>query len=112
MICSRPCNSPVADPVGRNPVNQVTATCVLYAVFPGRESSLPLKIKFSAHVINMVQLLRIFLSENDVGASRWKDYIASDRFGTYFSLLVSISLVYDVSTKMHKHLGQTSSLWA
>ena len=73
VISSRLCSGPMGDPAGRNAVNQVTATCTSHTAFPDRESSLPLKIKFSAHVISMLHLLRIFLSENNVGANRRKD---------------------------------------
>lgn len=58
---------------GRNPLNQVMETCAVHTLLPGREISLPLKIKFSAHVISMPHLLRIFLSENNVRANRRTD---------------------------------------
>lgn len=65
--------SPVTDPGRQEPVNQIMATCALHTVFPGKEISLPLKIKLSAHVISILHVLGILISENNVGANRWKD---------------------------------------
>lgn len=81
----------------------------LQTVFTGKEIFLPLRTKFSARAISMLHLVRIFLSENNAGASRWKDKMASDGFDSYSASLVSISLVCGVLAKVHKHLGQTSS---
>lgn len=89
MICSRPCKALGQDPGRQEPVNQIVATCALHTVFPGKEISLPLKIKLGAH-ISILHVLRIFLSENNVGANRWKDQMASDVFGT----LLFWSMVY------------------